>query len=145
MPDPIAMLPICLAPQADVPPHSYVLVKHLQVCLHCQSQHEWSEPYSKTFLRSRWERKYVTNLRPIRSPADVQYNLPIGVICREPTRVPFCHECFASVTLSHLPSPPKPEDKSTIIGTSSPAEGGTVTRSVTRSAKPKPTIDDLLL
>lgn len=100
--------PIFLAPQQGLTPHAYTIHRHSQLC-RCGALHEWSEVYSKTHLRSQLGHRYVTNLRPVRTPDEIMYNLPIEVIVREPTKVLFCHECFATASLSHLPKPPVPE------------------------------------
>lgn len=103
-------IPIHLAPpDRDIVPHSYVIHLHSQLC-RCGSLHEHSELYAKTHLRrtdgDHWGRKYVTNLRPIHKPEEVQYNLPIETIKLDVKRIPFCHECYGPATLTHLPPPP---------------------------------------
>lgn len=100
--------PITLSdPTKDVIPHAYTIVKQSQHCKGCGTLHEWSELYAKSHLRSQLNAgKYVTNLRPIRDPREIQYNLPIEVAIRDMQIIPFCHECFKGVTLSHLLPPP---------------------------------------
>lgn len=100
--------PITLSdPTKDVVPHAYTIVKQSQHCKGCGTLHEWSELYAKTHLRSQLNAgKYVTNLRPIRDPREIQYNLPIEVVIRPMQVVPFCHECYQNTSLSHLLPPP---------------------------------------
>lgn len=103
-----SMLPIVMTdPHRDVLPHSYVVRKLAQHCKNCGSLHEYSELYSKTHLRSQWGHKYVTNLRRLHTPPE--YNLRVEILETATEEVAFCHECFATVSLRHLPPIPMPE------------------------------------
>ena len=66
-------------PDHDVAPHSYVIHKHSQMC-RCGALHEWSAVYAKTHFKARMGHKYVTNLRPVRDPSEIAYQLPIEQI-----------------------------------------------------------------
>ena len=106
MTDPVT--PICLAPQGDVAPHSYVIQLEARRCTHCGTRKTSCHVYSKTHLKSRMGSKFVTNLRPVRGPKDILWNLPIEPVIQPDVIVPFCEDCFDRVSLSHLPSPPQP-------------------------------------
>lgn len=101
-------LPIYAAsPAKELAPHTYVIHKFSQLC-RCGSLHEFSKLYGKTHLKSRMGQKYITNLRPVHTPNDIAYNLPIEIVTMPLEHLLFCHECVSATTLSHLPSPPAP-------------------------------------
>lgn len=137
--------PICLAPQGDVAPHSYVIQLEATRCTNCNMRKTHCHVYAKTHLRSRTGAKYVTNLRPVRGPKEIQWNVPIEPDIRPDTIIPFCEECFDRVELTHLPTPPA--QTQTILNShtddTKAAKGGGA--KAARDAKPKktPTIDDL--
>lgn len=142
--DKIVTIPICLAPQGDVAPHSYVIQLEATVCVGCNTRKTHCSLFSKTHLKARWDRKYVTNLRPLRGPQDVMWNVPIEPLMRPDVIVPFCEECFDRVSLAHLQSPPAPA--TTILGSdlstdaAAPAKGGSV-----KPLKRQATLDDLII
>lgn len=106
------MIPIYLArPDQGEAPHTYVIHKYAQHCK-CGSLHEYTKLYAKTHFKARMGHKYVTNLRPVQTPEAVLYNLPIEIITMPIERLPFCHECLSSQTLSHLPPPPATDTRS---------------------------------
>jgi hypothetical protein len=138
--------PICLAPQGDVAPHSYVIQLEATRCTNCNKRKTHCHVYSKTHLKSRMGGKFVTNLRPVRGPKDIQWNVPIEPAIVPDVIIPFCEDCFDRVELNHLPSPPVVQS-ATILNShtddTKAAKGGA--RKDARDAKPKktPTIDDL--
>lgn len=141
---PDKVLPLYLAPQGGLVPHAYRVYKHSQIC-RCGAIHEWSETVSKTMLRSTLGvGKYVTNGRPIHAPEDIQYNLPIELVVMEPKKVLFCHECFATASLAHLPRPPKPSSQTVIGGFSQPPKAA-APPAAKRPKATAVTIDDLLI
>ena len=108
--------PIFMArPNEGTPPHNYVVLLQRTLCVNCGSTHELSSITAKTFLYSRLASRQCPNQRPVRSPSEITYNLPVEMELRPIERIPFCHECFESVSLSHLPAPPQPQTK-VIIG-----------------------------
>lgn len=96
-----------IAPQQDVLPHSYVIIKKAQLCSGCGTLHESCDLYLKTHLRTRLGAgKYVINLRPLTTP---EYRLPIETIHQALTRIPFCHECVSPISVAHLKPLPSVE------------------------------------
>lgn len=141
----MSALPIYLAdPHAQVLPHAYVCMTHSQRCLNCALTHKWSTLYAKTHMRSTLGAgKYITNLRPLTRP---EYNLPIETIQATETTTPFCHQCAATVTLSHLPPLPITEPAARPIAGHGPAAATAAAGLGPTKREPrKPaTIDDLL-
>lgn len=109
------ILPIHLAsPAKDFPPHSYVIRKYSQLC-RCGTLHEFCEIFAKTHIKPRlgaaMGKSYITNLRPVKGPEEMLYNLPVSVEIMAqhpsvPTRLLVCYECIAQDSLSHLPPAP---------------------------------------
>ena len=97
--------PIFQAPADSPPPHAYVVRQWTQRCA-CGATHEWTEIYAKTHYR-RGNAPPVTNLRHC-IPSDILYDLPIIHEDMGDEQVPFCHRCYATVSLAHLPKPTEP-------------------------------------
>jgi hypothetical protein len=89
-------------------PHSYVAYKQSQLC-RCGHLHQWTSMMAETHIKSVVGGKYVTNHRACRVD-DIKYNLPIKVIDGQTEHVMFCHECYATASLAHLPQAPSPTD-----------------------------------
>jgi hypothetical protein len=104
------MLPLLMAhPHRDVMPHAYVVMHHTTHCQHCGAIHSHAALYAKTHLRSQHGLgKYVTNLRALYADAP-QYNLPIEHTLAKPDFIAFCQDCYAGMSLAHLPPPPQTE------------------------------------
>lgn len=134
--------PIHLAPASTAPaPTSYIVIRQSQQCRGCGNLHQFTEIYAKTNLRPQMGLgKYVTNLRPIHSIHDVTWNLPIELHERPIHEIPFCHECYKTANLSHLPSPPAPEPRGATIVNSLAGTAGTA---AAKPKAPKFGIDDL--
>lgn len=131
--------PIHLAPATAPAPTSYMVLRQSQRCRGCGRTHEWTEVYAKTNLRPQMDMgRYVTNLRPVNSPADVSWNLPIEYQDRPTHEIPFCHACHSTTKLTHLPSPPPPQARSAILSVAK-----TSTSSAPAAKKPKFGVDDL--
>jgi hypothetical protein len=94
-------------PDQGPPPSNYVVVKTKTMCINCNTTHEQSTVTAKTWMHSRMTSKPFANQRPVRSPTEISYNLPIEIENRPIERIPFCHECFETISLSHLPLPPQ--------------------------------------
>ena len=108
--DPALLPPVLLAdPHKDIAPHTYRIVVRRTKCACCGSEAELCETYAITHLKSRWERKYVTNARPLERP---MYKLPIELVYQPATSIPFCHKCPDPQTaVSALPLPPLDQPK----------------------------------
>jgi hypothetical protein len=93
---------------------------------------------TETHIKSTLQQgKYSTIHRRVE---DIKYNLPVvRVIEAQTEKVMFCHECFSTTSLAHLPSPPIPETK--IVG------GIQATAQPKKPAKARETttLDDLLI
>jgi hypothetical protein len=146
-------------PNEGLLPHAYVVYKQSQLC-RCGHLHQWTQMMAETHIRSTLGHKYITNHRVCRVE-DIKYNLPVKCIEAQTEKVLFCHECHATASLAHLPPPPKPQD-STVAQTlrASPLMQNQPPRTrhwkdgteryedvskATPKAKPKTTLDDLLI
>lgn len=142
-----------IAPQQDVLPHSYVIIKKSQLCTGCATLHESCDLYLKTHLKTRLGAgKYVTNLRPL---ASLEYRLPIETIHQTLTRIPFCHECVSDRAVAHLKPLPSIEAptplRAALLDTDLARNSGPLATasekasevSRLRSTKQKPTLDDV--
>lgn len=94
-------------PHRDVAPTSYVVQLQVSHCK-CGATHTSTTIWAKTWLHSRMAHKTFPNLRPIRDPSEVVWNLPIEREQRPAIRIPFCQICLASTSLAHLPKPAAP-------------------------------------
>jgi hypothetical protein len=92
--------------KVNVVPHEYILHIRSQHCRNCGTLSHSSQFFALNLMKTRTgEGKPVKNLTPVHSP---EYNLPVKRLPIKTEMVPFCHEC-ASISLAHLPSPPKAE------------------------------------
>jgi hypothetical protein len=130
-------------PYGDLPPHAYIVYKQSQLC-RCGHLHQWSTMMTETHIRSTLQQgKYSTIHRKV---DEVKYNLPIArVIEAQTERVLFCHECYATAKLSHLPPPPKPQTSAVVGGFSQPAKPVAAAPQGKKPKAPIVTIDDLLI
>lgn len=115
------MTPICLAKPQDVAPHRYVLhIKQFR-CRNCNTLSTHSELYAHNKLRARMALgKYVEHLVPITEANGLQWQVPIATSKFPVREVPICHECFDTISLSHLPIP---ESTHEIVGLMKEVEG----------------------
>jgi hypothetical protein len=90
---------------ANAPPDSYIVYKHSQLC-RCGQLYHWSKLMAESRTKSRHGLATLTHLQRIDTP---QYNIPISRIIEAPVeRILFCHTCYASASLTHLPNRPSP-------------------------------------
>jgi hypothetical protein len=120
-------------------PSSYVVEQRQQCCNHCGRSHSFTALYIKT--------KYAGSgnphrLTPVLRPSDIVWNVPIEHRQLPIERIPFCHECRATVHLGYLRSPPQPVAPQPVIVNTTFAVADKP--AAKPKAKPVYTVDDLL-
>ena len=124
--------PKTLATRQQIPPTAYVIELKTVHCTNCNTNHEYSDAYELRIYRN------FKNLTPVRTKADLNFNMPIHVDRRGPSLTAMCHECVKQGMLSHLPKPPRAEFLT------QPATKGPNAPRATKVKEPKTlTIDDL--
>lgn len=133
------------APLPEATPVAYTVLRTSQFCQHCSTLHESAQVMLRCELPARHGMgKPLTQMR--RLDTAPQWNLPVETRVLESRNIPFCHECFDTVQLEHLPVPPqadtrvlKPVGRYGVTLSESPLTG-----SPKEKAPRKPTTDDLL-
>lgn len=145
----------------DSPPLAYVIHHHVQRCQHCNRQHSHSAIYARTDVKPvtiNGLGRAVSNLHMIRQPSDIAWNVPLEYAEARIIEIPFCHDCYKTVTLNHCLTPPRPSvatgAKAASHAATSTVSGGYAVESTSpfneAPAKPKrepirpATIDDML-
>ena len=93
--------PRTLTSNQPIPPIAYIVERRTIHCNHCHTNHEFSEAFELRVYRN------YKNLAPLRSMADVKYNMPIRIDNRGTSFTAMCHECITTGMLNHLPRPPR--------------------------------------
>jgi hypothetical protein len=143
MMQPVKLTRVMADPYEGQMPHAYIVYKQSQLC-RCGHLHQWSTMMTETVTRSPMGALTIFHRRV----DDLRYNLPVKrVIEAQTERLMFCHECYATATLAHLPLPPQPDPKPapSCVGSKTPQ---TLHDKPAKAAKPKApatTIDDLLI
>lgn len=104
--------PIYSGSPNDPAPHLYRIQRHTQLCAHCGRRHCYTTVWAQTHLRPLSQTptgRYVSNLRAVRTTADIQWNIPVHCVDLKAEEIPFCHDCYTTVTLNHLLVPPVEE------------------------------------
>lgn len=147
--------------QHDNPPLAYVIHHHKQLCQHCGRSHDYCAIYSRNDVKPVTVTglgRAVSNLHTIRQPSDVSWNVPVEHAQARVVEIPFCHDCYKTVSLAHCLTPPKPQvatgASAKSYDTAAIVKGGYAVESTSpfhqAPAKPKrepikpATIDDLL-
>jgi hypothetical protein len=134
------------SPIEGLTPDAYIVYKQTQLC-RCGHLHQWTQMMAENRIRSTLApSKYSTIHRTCRIE-DVKYNLPIRMIEAAVEKVLFCHECYTTATLSHLPPPPPPPEapRPASVAPSWVGKGPTAKPTKPTKKKPETTIDDLLI
>lgn len=150
----VVPMPISLLPSTSFIPKEYQVHIHSQLCLNCNSGHEWTCSYAFNEITARLgSGKHISNLVPVER---FSYNVPVRVLRAPVKTVPACQECAReNLNLSHLPRPADTEEYKRIIAayqqpgniaTSETRKEPMVAKSATgaKPAKKPLTIDDLI-
>lgn len=139
-------------PLPEATPVAYTVLRSSQYCTNCSTLHDSAQVMLRCEMPARHGMgKPLTQMR--RLDGAPQYNLPVESRTLEAKNIPFCHECFDTVTLDHLPLPPqqdtrilKPVGKFGVTLSESPLTGNPREQApkASTSQSRKPSADDLL-
>jgi hypothetical protein len=132
-------MPLTLTDPRSLTPTYYQLLYRRVKCSHCGIVHSYDDVLAMVAVNSGF-----TGI-PIKSMAEIEYQLPVKVTTVEQTSVPFCHMCFHPDLLKGLPKADARRQRAAVVGGFTPGPNAKPQPKAKKEPKgPKTyTVDDL--